>query len=219
MATRKRAYRSGPRITCRVCGARLLRLPMHLQQKHGMTGAAYRVRYSEAPLISPALADDSGDRFRQVCPRCGGTGCDRGCQKPCDHECPQCDGTGLFEWRQEDVLKAIRSYARSHHGKPPTLRRWQQPKPGEPQSSTVQQLFGSWNTAIAAAGFTPRNRGTVPGTRRPRPEPRYCRKGLHRMTGRNLYVRPNGSRLCRACAREAQARRWRERREYYLRDR
>ena len=219
MATIRRADRSGRRIRCKLCGAALLRLPMHLQKNHGISGADYQQRFPGAPLMSPDVAGDTRSRKGARCRRCEGSGCHRGCTEPCDHLCPDCGGTGEFYWSQDAVITAIRRHARNHRGKPPTLRGWQGAESGRPETATVQRLFGSWNKAIAAAGFAPRNRGMQPGARRRVKRKKFCRRGLHRMTGRNVYVRPNGARLCRACAREAQRQRWSERKDFYLRNR
>jgi 2-oxo-4-hydroxy-4-carboxy--5-ureidoimidazoline (OHCU) decarboxylase len=48
-------------------------------------------------------------------------------------------------YTDEDLLDAMRSFAAEHDGRPPT-------------APTYARRFGSWNAAIAAAGFDPRFR-------------------------------------------------------------
>lgn len=67
-------------------------------------------------------------------------------------------------WTQARIIEAIREYARLH-GRPPAATAWLQPIPirgDTPPVSRVQKAFGSWNAAIAAAGFEP----VRPGVRR-----------------------------------------------------
>lgn len=88
--------------------------------------------------------------------------------------CKRCYVLSQTIWTQEAVVAAIQDYA-DQYGEPPTAHEWNpalarqlgRPDLGErfyqdgcwPHTHTVQQRFGSWNAAIAAAGFTPRPTG------------------------------------------------------------
>lgn len=82
-----------------------------------------------------------------------------------------------------------------------TGRRW-------PAASGIQKIFGSWNTAIEAAGLKTRSRKgpkrhyhANPDTARAvRALKGLCENG-HPMSGENLYVSPKGKRNCRTCNR------------------
>lgn len=58
-------------------------------------------------------------------------------------------------WTRERVIAAIQEWAREH-GEPPRSLEWRRATPAFPHDATVKRLFGSWNAAIAAAGFEPR---------------------------------------------------------------
>lgn len=102
---------------------------------------------------------------------------------------------------RERVLSAIRDWT-ALFGSPPTTRDWSpagwraEPWREEryastgrawPRVGTVKRLFGSWGKGLAAAGC-----------KRRRLKDR-CKRG-HPLSGRNLYLRPNGGRDCRTCA-------------------
>ena len=59
-------------------------------------------------------------------------------------------------WNQETICERIKEWERLH-GQPPSAREWHDMRSDDhwPYSSSVQHHFGSWNAAIAAAGFTP----------------------------------------------------------------
>lgn len=61
-------------------------------------------------------------------------------------------------WTVERVLTAITAWERQH-GAPPTSTEWRTATPRTPAAQTVHELFGSWNMAIACAGFRPRRTG------------------------------------------------------------
>lgn len=71
--------------------------------------------------------------------------------------------SGGREWTREQIVSGIQQFAREH-GRPPKAREWQEKSGDHPWPPTVMKRFGSWNNAIAAAGFTPRPRrgGRVP---------------------------------------------------------
>jgi hypothetical protein len=121
---------------------------------------------------------------------------------------------GGYVWRPDDILEAIRRFARKHRGRPPVFREFSVPtvgkggnlrtptKPAHPSARTVRLAFGSWANAIEAAGFP---RPTVgPATGKKQRRNRVCQRG-HRIT-----ERPNGTRYCRTCQLE-RARQWRAR--------
>ena len=62
-------------------------------------------------------------------------------------------------YTDEDLLDALRSFAAEHDGRPPTAPEADDPETGLPTAATFARRFGSWNAAIAAAGFDPRDRG------------------------------------------------------------
>lgn len=61
-------------------------------------------------------------------------------------------------WTDEMILAAIRTHAAAHGG-PPTCREWVAATASHPATGTVMYVFGSWNAAISAAGFVPREQG------------------------------------------------------------
>ena len=63
-----------------------------------------------------------------------------------------------FRWTPETILYAIQLWHRQHR-RPPATREWEQAGENHPSRQTVRRVFGSWNAAMAEAGFTPRPRG------------------------------------------------------------
>jgi hypothetical protein len=63
----------------------------------------------------------------------------------------------LRQWPRERILIAIRLWV-LEHGALPTLGDWRTADPCRPSATTVQRRFGSWNGAISAAGYVPRER-------------------------------------------------------------
>lgn len=99
-------------------------------------------------------------------------------------------------WTGARIIAALQRDAR-RRGRPPTSREWQSsPRPPlqgrrRPTAQTVKTVFGSWNAALAAAGFDPRgpaDRLGAPQSRRSRPPARPDSIGLDRT------VDPAGSR-------------------------
>ena len=74
-------------------------------------------------------------------------------------------------WQKEEIVTLMQSWA-SEHRLPPSQNEWNA-LPEYPSSATVAEHFGSWNGAIEASGFRPRERGlTVAAIRRMLPLPR-----------------------------------------------
>lgn len=65
--------------------------------------------------------------------------------------------SGLRYWTDGLIVAAIRGW-QERHGQPPRKLEWRNAAPDHPSSRTVIERFGTWNTAITAAGFTPRRR-------------------------------------------------------------
>jgi len=63
-----------------------------------------------------------------------------------------------FRWTPETIVYAITLWYRQH-SRPPFTSDWDQAGENHPSRQTVARVFGSWNQAIDAAGFTPRPRG------------------------------------------------------------
>ncbi|HKI91412.1 MAG TPA: hypothetical protein VJ986_03850 [Gaiellaceae bacterium] len=63
-----------------------------------------------------------------------------------------------FRWTPETVIYAITLWYRQH-SRPPYTSEWDQAGENHPSRQTVARVFGSWNEAMAAAGFKPRPRG------------------------------------------------------------
>lgn len=72
-------------------------------------------------------------------------------------------------WTNDEIVAAINAWA-FMKGAPPTYQDWTSPDPqfGEhPSSRQVEGIFGSWSTAIEAAGYAPRPRHRPRSTFRP----------------------------------------------------
>jgi hypothetical protein len=63
-----------------------------------------------------------------------------------------------IEWTPDLILAAIREWTYKHDT-PPTAKTWRRAAMNHPAHTTVQRRFGSWNAAIAAAGYEPMTRG------------------------------------------------------------
>ena len=61
-------------------------------------------------------------------------------------------------YTDEDLLDALCSFAAEHDGRPPIAPEADDPETDLPTAATFARRFGSWNVAIAAAGFDPRDR-------------------------------------------------------------
>jgi Homing endonuclease associated repeat len=63
-----------------------------------------------------------------------------------------------FRWTPDTIVYAITLWAR-RYSRPPFTSEWEQAGEDNPSRQTVARVFGSWNQAMAAAGFDPRPRG------------------------------------------------------------
>ena len=68
--------------------------------------------------------------------------------------CPTCGGRKAH-WGPVDIIAAIHAW-NTEHGKPPSGKDWLRGTWQHPAEVTVRRVFGTWNAAIAAAGFQPR---------------------------------------------------------------
>jgi hypothetical protein len=62
------------------------------------------------------------------------------------------------EWSRADIVDAILRHVELY-GEPPRYEQWRKAADGHPRAATVERKFGSWDAAIASAGWRPR-RGT-----------------------------------------------------------
>lgn len=62
---------------------------------------------------------------------------------------------GKGHWSAERIVEAMVSWA-AEHGAPPTRRDWNYSGDGHPGGEPVYRVFGSWETALRAAGFKDR---------------------------------------------------------------
>jgi hypothetical protein len=75
-----------------------------------------------------------------------------------DGKCPCC-GFARGVWTAPLVVRAILDW-NERYGRPPKAQEWRgASQPHRPTLTTVLDLFGTWNRAIAAAGLTPRKVG------------------------------------------------------------
>lgn len=63
-------------------------------------------------------------------------------------------------WSHARVLLVIRAWT-TVHGRPPYADEWRSAGPGRPTTATVRRRFGSWNRAMLAAGYVPRERAST----------------------------------------------------------
>ena len=75
-------------------------------------------------------------------------------RKPRKHACPTC-GRVQPLWTPTAIIDALRAWAYTH-GRSPTSRDWKKSGLAHPSSVRVYSVFGSWPTALEAAGLTPR---------------------------------------------------------------
>ena len=61
-------------------------------------------------------------------------------------------------YTDEVLLDALRSFAAEHDGRPPTAPEADDRETDLPTAATFARRFGSWNAALAAAGFDSRFR-------------------------------------------------------------
>lgn len=71
--------------------------------------------------------------------------------------CPTCGHVGNL-WPPAAIIEAAQRWEEKH-GKPPRAAQWSAGTPEHPAKTTVVQVFGRWNTMIAAAGFNVYHKG------------------------------------------------------------
>lgn len=110
------------------------------------------------------------ERYRGTCAECGKhTDGSSGFNAP--NLCAHCNGLASRVWTRENIIEAIRSWA-AEHGEPPRSRvEWLHACPdgthptatsvyrGRDGKSNPGAPFATWNEAIEAAGFEPRQIG------------------------------------------------------------
>lgn len=180
--------------------------------------------------VSSLLSDPTGDaararkdRLAKFCVGCGARVSYEGTR------CRTC--ASVTYWTRGRILNAIREWA-TLTGTPPTATDWNPSHArairdvGEPHlwsdnpdrwpySSIVQRTFGSWNAAVAAAGFIPRRPGERGPERFTSGEKRHrrltqCKRGHDLTDPKNVYVYGD-RRFCAECHRAAN-RRWKAKR-------
>jgi len=57
-------------------------------------------------------------------------------------------------WSRDAIVRAFHHWFEKH-GRVPRIRDWRLASDTHPNASTVKRLFGSWNAALATAGFQP----------------------------------------------------------------
>lgn len=60
-------------------------------------------------------------------------------------------------WTADAIAEAMRRW-HAEHGEPPKFEEWRRATPFQPNATTVQTVFGSWNAGVSYAGFKPRPR-------------------------------------------------------------
>jgi hypothetical protein len=124
-------------------------------------------------------------------------------------------------WTREKIIAAIRAWVLTYE-EPPVTRDWGRSGSDPdrvarfhrlrrdrirkgypaliPAANTVVERFGSWNAAIEAAGFQPRERGGQADRNKGVTE---CQRG-HPLTEENVLVGKDGRRKCLKCQRQNQ---------------
>jgi len=73
-----------------------------------------------------------------------------------------------FRWTQDSIVYAIELWHRRHL-RTPTAEEWERAGEDHPCRQTVLRVFRSWNAAIRAAGYRPKQQGqNRPGVQRNR---------------------------------------------------
>lgn len=137
--------------------------------------------------VSEWLCDPDGSkqarrhaRARGVCVDCGASTSWANGGGPSER-CRKCAVLHARVWTREAIIGAIQRWAEETGGIPPAAMDWNpsdaaakgHPERAErfytdgpwPAMSTVREAFGTWNAAIAAAGFAPRQTGTRAASR------------------------------------------------------
>ncbi len=115
-----------------------------------------------------AVADRVGDRGGAPLRGCG--------QRVVPCELPRAGGGGReamkpgprdgFRWTRETIIYAFELWHRRHLCSP-TVAEWRRAGSDNPSATTVRSAFGSWNSAVKAAGLRPRRPGEARKTSPP----------------------------------------------------
>jgi hypothetical protein len=113
-------------------------------------------------------------RYRQPCPGCGRLMDGSNGRSRSPKHCHRCAPKAATIWTRERIIDAIQDYA-EQYGRPPSATEWSPHAAIRvyrddiaerfyedgcwPSTVIVQTRFGSWNAAIAAAGFSPLKTG------------------------------------------------------------
>lgn len=74
-----------------------------------------------------------------------------------------CCGHKVTTWSPQQICDALHAWADAHDGFPPNSGDWRKGTPEHPACSTVQEIFGSWDNGLTAAGLKKRARGSRHG--------------------------------------------------------
>ena len=146
---------------------------MRALQAEGLNGLEIAARLGLSNrTVSEYLLDPTGEktRARKTRGRCADCGTPIRSDQPGKgnpKRCIECAALANTKWTREAVVEAIQVWAAEHGGRPPAAIDWNGVLAREygreerdmerfPGSNTVQDVFGSWNAAIEAAGFEPR---------------------------------------------------------------
>lgn len=121
-------------------------------------------------------------RYGRDCLTCGKRTDGSGGRAKAPLYCADCAPAAYTVWTREAIILAMQTFA-ARYGHPPSATEWNPPyarrvgrddwadrfhSDGDyPQANTAQRAFGSWNAAVAAAGFEPLRSGGGRRARKP----------------------------------------------------
>jgi hypothetical protein len=98
-------------------------------------------------------------KYGGTCEKCGATTNGSNGPGTAAKVCIRCVGENRRQWTKEAIIKAMLDW-NLNHGEQPRSTQWQRATPGvHPATSTVGNVFGTWNAGIEAAGLTPMKGG------------------------------------------------------------